>query len=239
MKASQGGGGTAKGGGKNRSGGGTVEVKKTKEFTIKAVDDSMLKLRAALYDDRGKDKDVSAGVAKSFLAFDRNGLQLDIFFKTRLTDDEVDWTFDLAQQFMEEKYDRSGYGWDDDDKMDELTEKGTRFLILRDRQTCLNVGIVHFRFTVQGEVIDEMKGAACLYVFDMLIESKYQRKGLGKHLMIILELIARREQMSRVCVPLYHGDEETKEWLTKQCKGYTLDTSFHQLGFEPDAEVSE
>jgi hypothetical protein len=56
---------------------------------------------------------------------------------------------------MEERYDASGYGWDDDDKYRELTEKGTRFLVIRewpidDADVGALVGFVHFRFTVQG-----------------------------------------------------------------------------------------
>ena len=64
------------------------------------------------------------------------------------------------------------------------------------------LGFVHFRFTVQGEVIDAMSGETQVYVYDIHIEEEFQRKGLGKHLLIILELIARKEKMSFLSIPI-------------------------------------
>lgn len=49
----------------------------------------------------------------------------------------------------------------------------------------------YFRFTIQGEVMDIMVGEASLYVWDIQLEESVQRKGLGKHLLVLLELIAR------------------------------------------------
>ena len=60
---------------------------------------------------------------------------------------------------MEERYDASGYGWDDEDKERELTEDGARFLLCRwaDDADSLDQGelcaIAHFRFSVQGECL--------------------------------------------------------------------------------------
>ena len=54
-------------------------------------------------------------------------------------------------------YDASGYGWDDDDKIKELTEEGTRYLLVREKQLNYDdtpgrlVAFAHFRFTIQGE----------------------------------------------------------------------------------------
>jgi ribosomal protein S18 acetylase RimI-like enzyme len=43
-----------------------------------------------------------------------------------------------------------------------------------------------------GEIVDEMLGETSLHVWDMHIEDDFQRKGLGKHLLTLMELIARR-----------------------------------------------
>lgn len=57
---------------------------------------------------------------------------------------------------MIQVYDKSGYQWDDDDKMKELTEEGTRFLLVREKQLDFDdtpgrlIGFVHFRFTIEG-----------------------------------------------------------------------------------------
>lgn len=43
-----------------------------------------------------------------------------------------------------------------------------------------------------GEVMDVMVGETSLHVWDIHVEDSYQRKGLGKHLLTLMELIARR-----------------------------------------------
>lgn len=209
----QGGGGTAKGGGKNRAGGGTVAVKKTKALkTTKALDESILKLRAALMTDSGKDKDVTQGIAPAFFSYalprpagivesDAPSRVLQITFSPKLNKTECSWAFDLVKEHMEDVYDIAGYGWDDDDKESELKEQGSRFLIVRDPSMPNQpVAFVHFRFTVQGEALDQMAGDTCVYVFDLHVEEEYQRKGLGKHLMVILELIGKSHFFNLICL---------------------------------------
>ena len=198
------------GGGKSKSGGGVVKVTKAKARETKAIEDNILKLRAAIFDANGRDKNVTAGLAPAFMKYEKNGLDLSIEFATQLTRDESEWAFDLVRDSMEPRYDASGYGWDDEDKERELTEKGARFLLIRDwpeddKTKGDLVGFVHFRFTVQGEVIDKMAGEAQLYVYDIHLEDHSQRKGLGKHLMVVLELIARREKMSFISIPVMLG----------------------------------
>jgi hypothetical protein len=54
-----------------------------------------------------------------------------IEFATVLTKAEASWALSTTKKNMEERYDASGYGRDDDDKIKELTEKGARFLLVR------------------------------------------------------------------------------------------------------------
>jgi hypothetical protein len=69
--------------------------------------------------------------------------------------------------FILDRYEASGYGWDDDDKMMELREEGTRFLLVREQASDDDAGdlvaFVHFRFTVQGEVVEKMAGEVRLF----------------------------------------------------------------------------
>jgi N-alpha-acetyltransferase 40 len=239
----QGGGGTARGGGKNKSGGETVAVQTTKARQTKAIDDNILLLRAALFEDNGKDKDVTKDIARSFMKFDRNDLDVSIEFQTKLSKEDASWAFDLVKETMEDKYEASGYGWDDEDKMIELTEKGGRFLVVREwpvegssaKGDC--VGFVHFRFTVQGEVMDKMAGEPGLFVYDIQLDEYSRRKGLGKHLLMILELIARREKMRMFSLPVQLGDHDTEAWLTHIGRGWAVDESMAALGFDADVEV--
>lgn len=109
------------------------------------------------------------GISPMFLKYNRNGLDnISIRFASSLTTDELEWAFDLVKTNMEDIYDASGYEWDDDDKRSELTEEGTRFLLIHDESSTVDdsagvvekplIGFVHFRFTVQGEVMDKMTG---------------------------------------------------------------------------------
>lgn len=83
--------------------------------------------------------------------YDRQGCDFVIKFSAKLSDEEYAWAFDLVKGNMESLYDASGYGWDDDDKKRELTEQGTRFLIVRERESGALAGFCHFRFSVQGD----------------------------------------------------------------------------------------
>ena len=81
-------------------------------------------MRAALFTPSGRDKDVTEGIAPIFLKYKMNEVDMMIQFSCKLTRQEVDWAFDISKQNMEERYDASGYGWDDEDKLKELTEQG-------------------------------------------------------------------------------------------------------------------
>lgn len=234
----QGGGGPAKGGGKTRGGGGTVTIKKTKARQTKDLEGNVLILREALFEAGGKDKNVCSTIAPPFMKFDRNGLDLKISFETRLAGDDLDWAFNIVKDNMEDVYDASGYGWDDDDKMRELTEDGTRFLLVRDAANSL-VAFTHFRFTVQGEVMDVMCGEPSLFVWDLHVEEDIRRKGLGKHLLMVLELIARQQKMRVISVPIQFNDEEATNWI-RTMRGFAPDASLRDLvGFDADMEGFE
>jgi len=213
-----------------------VKIETSKPRQTTAINDNIVVLRSALFEESGKDKDVTKDIAKSFMKFDRNGLDVTIDFATKLSKEEAKWAFDLVKETMEDKYEESGYGWDDEDKLRELTEKGTRFLVVREGGA--PVGFVHFRFTVQGEVIDQMAGDPSLHIYDISIAEHSQRKGLGRHLLLILELVARREKMKLLSLPVQLGDSETREWITHVGKGWAVDESLAGFGFDADVEVS-
>ena len=100
------------------------------------------------------------------------------------------------------------------------------------------VAFAHFRFTVQGEFIDTMAGEPMLCLWDLQIGDSAQRKGLGKHMLMILELIARRESMSLLSVPIQLNDDVSLGFIRK-CK-YVADMSLREvIGFDPDMEGFE
>ena len=101
---------------------------------------------------------------------------------------------------MEEDYAKD-YGWDDEDKHEELKEPAARFIIVREKPTVAweqgtPVAFVHFRFTLQGECFNQMKGEPALFIYDIQVEEAFQRKGLGKHLMQVCEVGWRMADIS-------------------------------------------
>ena len=82
-----------------------------------------------------------------------------------------------------------------------------------------------------------MAGEASLHIYDIHIEDHSQRKGLGKHLLMLLELIARREKMKVLTLPVQLADAETTEWITHAGRGWAVDESLADIGFDADLEV--
>ena len=200
-------------------------------------DPRLMVLKDAIFEN-GADKDVTKGISPNFFKFNRNGIEnVSIRFASKLSDDEVEWAFELVKGNMEDVYDASGYGWDDDDKKGELTEDGARFLLLQNDTTGELIGFVHFRFTVQGEIMDTMAGELSLHLWDIHILEEYQRKGLGKHILIILELIARQQKMAVLSVPIQFMDNRSISWITS-IRGFAPDVKLRDmLKFDPEMEV--
>jgi hypothetical protein len=74
-------------------------------------------------------------------------------------------------------------------------------------------------------------------MWDIHIEEQYQRKGLGKHLLMILELIAKNVNMTMVCIPVQLEDDDTLGWVTNGARGYAPDLSLKDLvNFDAEME---
>ena len=99
-----------------------------------------------------------------------------------------------------------------------------RFLIARDESGKI-VGFAHFRFTLHGELADVMEGSPCLFVYDVHISEGVQRKGLGRHLLTMLELIARKGNMYEMVMPVPKSDlaEGATAFALGGLKGWALD----------------
>ena len=172
------GGGQSKGGAsKGGSSSEKLSEKKMRKMETRLLEEKLVVLRGALFEANGKDKDVTATLGP-FLRYDRKGLEVGITFCARLKEEVRRWAFDAVKTTMEDKYDAAGYGWDDADKLKELEEDGGRFLVLKEHGAV--VGFCHFRFTVQGDVMDKMLGETTLMVHDLQVAETHRRKGLGK-----------------------------------------------------------
>lgn len=133
----------------------------------------------------------------AFARFIREGLSATLSFNAPGTpcwnDAVVDELLALTRENMRSLYDGAGaavssWSWDDAAKREELCDKDARYVIARAGQGQL-LGFVHFRFVLEEPATD------ALYVYELQLAASAQRKGLGRHLMIVCELIARKQGM--------------------------------------------
>ncbi|EPQ06471.1 N-alpha-acetyltransferase 40, NatD catalytic subunit [Myotis brandtii] len=137
-----------------------------------------------------------------FKKYDRNGLNVSIECKrvSGLEAATVDWAFDLTKTNMQTMYEQSEWGWKDREKREEMTDDRAWYLIAWENSS-VPVAFSHFRFDVEC-------GDEVLYCYEVQLESKVRRKGLGKFLIQILQLVANSTQMKKVMLTVFkhnHG----------------------------------
>ena len=185
-------------------------------------------LRAAAY----VDGNVTAGPRDvltdfpTFSTFQKHGLVLDIFFSApeaaTWTTEMANFVFDLTRLNMRTLYEAApDWGWRDAKKRAELYDAASRYLFVRDRANGALVAFAVFRFLADGDV-------DVLYVYELQLTESVQRKGLGKHLMVLMELIARRAGM-QWCV--WRGDVRFRDHCTLPCSGRTFQTLAAHIAF--------
>ncbi|KAG8564153.1 hypothetical protein GDO81_016353 [Engystomops pustulosus] len=126
------------------------------------------------------------GAFPVFKKFDRNGLNLTIECcrVTDLDSKTIDWAFELTKTNMQMLYEQSEWGWKEREKREELTDERAWYLIARD-ELGMPVAFVHFRFDVEC-------GDEVLYCYEVQLEVRVRRKGVGKFLVQILQLMANK-----------------------------------------------
>ncbi|KAF8787471.1 N-alpha-acetyltransferase 40 like protein [Argiope bruennichi] len=129
--------------------------------------------------------------------YKKHGLDLKIEYKNSsdLLPTELKQIFNLLKTNMQHLYENSEWGWNEDAKSEELTDKDARYLIVKDSNDEI-VGFSHFRFDVEVNY-------PLLYCYELQISSNIQRKGLGKHLMNILSLLAYKFKLVKILLTVF------------------------------------
>ncbi|XP_064603235.1 N-alpha-acetyltransferase 40-like [Liolophura sinensis] len=161
-----------------------------------------------------------------FQKFERNGLNLNIACEriSDMAEDLVDWAFELTKSNMQTLYETGGWGWKDKEKRAEMTEDMARYLIVTDSDNKL-VGFVHFRFDIDYD--EEV-----LYVYEIQLIKEVRRKGLGKFLLQILELMAHKTQMKKVIQTVFKQNTAGYDFYTKTMKYEVDETNPEEYVFE-------
>ncbi|NXQ94604.1 NAA40 acetyltransferase, partial [Sagittarius serpentarius] len=137
-----------------------------------------------------------------FKKYDRNGLNVAIECKrvSGLEPATLEWAFELTKANMQSLYEQSEWGWKEREKREELRDDRAWYLIAREPGAS-PVAFSHFRFDVEC-------GDEVLYCYEVQLESRVRRRGLGKFLLQILQLVANSTQMKKVMLTVFkhnHG----------------------------------
>lgn len=145
-----------------------------------------------------------------FKKFERNGLSVNIQCLRACDVDKelMDWAFELTKKNMQTLYEASDWGWNDKQKKDEMLEDQARYLIATTTEDQVPVAAVHFRFDLDND--DEV-----LYCYEIQLEKETRRKGLGKFLMQILELLAHKTHMTKVMLTVLTNNNNAEEFFVE------------------------
>ncbi|XP_052249121.1 N-alpha-acetyltransferase 40-like [Dreissena polymorpha] len=191
---------------------------KAKEKKLKRKEESArLAISVAKVDAANKLED-PLSLLEPFKKFNRNGVNLTIECcqATDLDKDTKDFVFDLCKTNMQALYEASSWGWKDRDKREEMYEDRAWYLIARNEER-LPVAFVHFRFDIE---LDE----EVLYCYEIQLTPPVRRKGLGKFLMQILELMAYKTEMVKVMLTTFKHNDDGLKFFQEALK-YQIDES--------------
>ena len=160
----------------------------------------------------------------AFQKYTRNGLVLNIQCKHAklMSDDEFNVAFDLVKKNMRSLYDGSSWGWNERSKKEEMREDNARYLLAFNEEDKI-VAISHFRFDVDDDT-------EVLYCYEVQLTEEVRRKGLGKFLIQILELIAMKAKMKKVVLTVFKANTRAVNFFTKM--KYTIDDTSPQYDDE-------
>jgi len=152
----------------------------------------------------------------SFKKYNRNDLS--VSFETLrapdLDEKTKDWVFTLIKGNMKDMYQKSDWGWNEKNKKVELFEDNAWYLIARDDDS-VPVAFSHFRYDMD---FDE----DVLYCYEIQLEPSFRRKGLGKLMMKILELLMLKAEMVKIMLTVFKHNPDACLFF-KNCLKYSVD----------------
>merc|ERR1712150_347799 len=156
----------------------------------------------------------------SFKKYSKNDLEVELTAE-RVTDlDETTkkWLMDLLTKNMKTLYEEGDWGWKESSKREEMFDDRAWYLMARSNSTedpGKLIAFAHFRFDMDYD--DEV-----LYVYEIQLEDSVKRKGLGKFMMQLLELLAFKMEMRKIMLTCFRHDEQSQKFF-KQGLRYTRD----------------
>ncbi|KAK0090782.1 hypothetical protein PV325_003802 [Microctonus aethiopoides] len=124
------------------------------------------------------------------------------------------WIFDLMERNMKTIYQQSNWGWNESSKQNELTEPTAWYLIASCNEE--PVGFSHFRYDIDDKV-------QVLYCYELQLEPRVRRNGLGKFMMNCLDALASQSGMKKVVLTVLKHNPAAR--LFFKSLGFKLDNT--------------
>jgi ribosomal protein S18 acetylase RimI-like enzyme len=162
-------------------------------------------------------------------------LSIQYFPSVDLVDTRFKQCIDLWENNMGDLYRGSSWGFDLKEKSDEFRHANARFLLLTaaDNDSEL-AGFVHFRFVYDDE---DKPSCAALYVYEIQVASTYQRQGIGKHFMKLMEKMGGNAEMTKVLLTVFKANNSAMKFYTETIQ-YSIDESSpSKWGEQADYEI--
>lgn len=157
------------------------------------------------------------------------------YFSSRLPESLEKQCFQLFKDNMGDLYTQSSWGLDMKEKQEELQHENAKFLVV----TASNepddlLAFCHFRFDWND---DDEPTEAVLYVYEIQVDERMRRAGLGRRLMTILELVARQVGLNKTMLTVFKDNTAAWNFYTTKLKYKVDETSPSLYGEEVDYEI--
>jgi len=167
-------------------------------------------------------------VLPSFKVFSKNGLTGTLSTRrvADLDESEKNACVDLLIKNMKTLYEKSNWGWSEKNKRSEMMEEAAWYLLAKNEEGKI-CGFSHFRYDMDFD--DEV-----LYVYEIQIDEEFQRKGLGKFMMQVLEMLAFKADMRKIMLTVLKHNESAVKFFKSNLK-----FEFDETNPEKDLEWNE
>lgn len=141
----------------------------------------------------------------------------------------------LFEDNMSDLYSKSSWGLDMKEKQEELQHENAKFLVVTTSDDPDDLlAFCHFRFDWND---DDEPTEAVLYVYEIQVDERMRRAGLGRRLMTILELMARQAGLNKTMLTVFKDNTAAWNFYTKKLKYKVDETSPSLYGEEVDYEI--
>lgn len=178
------------------------------------------------------DYDPLDGIPKSLFAIppknvDEQGLSLSFARSAEISAEKFGDLLSLFERNMGEMY-KSSWGLDTEEKAQELRHPNARFVLVETSEGRELAGFMHFRFDYDDE---DQPTEGVLYVYELQIDEKFQRQGLGKKLMDIAEMVSSKADIAKVMLTVFKTNKSAMSFY--QHINYVVDPSSPSNHNEP------